>query len=179
MKNINIREKIAVDKGQWMVKHPETNINQVMGLSESLSEIEINKTDKTYVNAEIQRLENTIQEINSNLKKMQNIINSKPNYSDIDNLDNKIHTLQEEINKNIKEIQEIKEQINEHDEILEVLSMWGRDSLNKTGDTAMGIIKAHSNTEYGVGQIRNIIISKNTPNISQMKNGDIWLQYSE
>lgn len=123
MKNINIREKIAVDKGQWMVKHPETNINQVMGLNESLSEIKTKKVDKT----------------------------------DIGNLSNLQTTSKDNLVSAINEVDQSK--------------------LNKDGDTATGIIKAHNNTKYGVGQIRNIIISKNTPNISQMKNGDIWLKY--
>ena len=38
------------------------------------------------------------------------------------------------------------------------------------------VVKAFPNTSYGTAQIRNIIISENTPDINQMNNGDIWLQ---
>ncbi len=49
--------------------------------------------------------------------------------------------------------------------------------LNRAGDTATGILKAHSNTSYTVAQVRNIILSANDADVNSMKDGEIWIKY--
>lgn len=49
--------------------------------------------------------------------------------------------------------------------------------VSKSGDTMTGALVAQNNTNYGVAQVRNIIISTEDP--SGGNNGDIWIKYSE
>ena len=49
--------------------------------------------------------------------------------------------------------------------------------VSKSGDTMTGALIAQNNTNYGVAQVRNIIISTEDP--SGGNNGDIWIKYSE
>lgn len=49
--------------------------------------------------------------------------------------------------------------------------------VSKAGDTMTGALVAQNNTNYGVAQVRNIIISTEDP--SGGSNGDIWIKYSE
>lgn len=49
--------------------------------------------------------------------------------------------------------------------------------VSKSGDTMAGALVAQNNTNYGVAQVRNIIISTEDP--SGGSNGDIWIKYSE
>ena len=49
--------------------------------------------------------------------------------------------------------------------------------VSKSGDTMTGALVAQNNTDYGVAQVRNIIISTEDP--SGGSNGDIWIKYSE
>ena len=49
--------------------------------------------------------------------------------------------------------------------------------VSKSGDTMTGALVAQNNTNYGVAQVRNIIISTEDP--SGGSNGDIWIKYSE
>lgn len=48
--------------------------------------------------------------------------------------------------------------------------------VSKTGDTMTGALIAQNNTDYGVAQVRNIIISTAEP--SGGSNGDIWIKYT-
>lgn len=48
--------------------------------------------------------------------------------------------------------------------------------LDKSGDTADGIIVAQSNISYDTKQIRNITLS--TLNPSGGSNGDVWIKYT-
>lgn len=49
--------------------------------------------------------------------------------------------------------------------------------VSKSGDTMTGALVAQNNSNYGVAQVRNIIISTEDP--SGGSNGDIWIKYSE
>ena len=49
--------------------------------------------------------------------------------------------------------------------------------VSKSGDIMTGALVAQNNTDYGVAQVRNIIISTEDP--SGGSNGDIWIKYSE
>ena len=49
--------------------------------------------------------------------------------------------------------------------------------VSKSGDTMTGALVAQNNTNYGVAQVRNIIISTEDP--SGGSNGDIWIKYSK
>ena len=51
-------------------------------------------------------------------------------------------------------------------------------ALDKTGDTATGIIVAQANTSYTVAQMHNIILSTADANVGVMGNGDIWIKYT-
>lgn len=55
------------------------------------------------------------------------------------------------------------------------LSVSGK--VSKSGDTMTGALVAQNNTNYGVAQVRNIIISTEDP--SGGNSGDIWIKYSE
>lgn len=48
--------------------------------------------------------------------------------------------------------------------------------VSKSGDTMTGTLVAQNNTNYGVAQVRNIIISTEDP--SGGNNGDIWIKYT-
>lgn len=48
--------------------------------------------------------------------------------------------------------------------------------VSKSGDTMTGALVAQNNTDYGVAQVRNIIISTAEP--SGGSNGDIWIKYT-
>lgn len=48
--------------------------------------------------------------------------------------------------------------------------------VSKSGDTMTGPLVAQNNTNYGVAQVRNIIISTEDP--SGGNNGDIWIKYT-
>lgn len=48
--------------------------------------------------------------------------------------------------------------------------------VSKSGDTMTGALVAQNNTNYGVAQVRNIIISTEEP--SGGSNGDIWIRYT-
>ena len=48
--------------------------------------------------------------------------------------------------------------------------------VSKSGDTMTGALVAQNNTNYGVAQVRNIIISTEEP--SGGSNGDIWIKYT-
>ena len=49
--------------------------------------------------------------------------------------------------------------------------------LNKSGDTATGIVKAYPNTSHTVAQVRNIILSPNDADVNAMNDGEIWIKY--
>ena len=49
--------------------------------------------------------------------------------------------------------------------------------VSKSGDTMTGALVAQNNTDYGVAQVRNIIISTSDP--SGGNSGDIWIKYVE
>ena len=49
--------------------------------------------------------------------------------------------------------------------------------VSKSGDTMTGPLVAKNNTNYGVAQVRNIIISTSDP--SGGNSGDIWIKYVE
>lgn len=49
--------------------------------------------------------------------------------------------------------------------------------VSKSGDAMTGPLVAQNNTNYGVAQVRNIIISTEDP--SGGSNGDIWIKYNE
>ncbi|BCZ49428.1 hypothetical protein psyc5s11_54950 [Clostridium gelidum] len=46
-----------------------------------------------------------------------------------------------------------------------------------TGGTFGGEVKAKTNTDYTVAQVRNIILSPNIADVSKMNNGDVWIKY--
>ena len=48
--------------------------------------------------------------------------------------------------------------------------------VSKSGDTMTGALVAQNNTNYGVAQVRNIIISTEEP--SGGNSGDIWIRYT-
>ena len=48
--------------------------------------------------------------------------------------------------------------------------------VSKSGDTMNGALIAQNNTDYGVAQVRNIIISTSDP--SGGNSGDIWIKYT-
>lgn len=50
-------------------------------------------------------------------------------------------------------------------------------AVNKGGDQMTGILKAQSNSDYSVAQVRNIILSPNQPTNDVGNDGDIWLQF--
>ena len=45
------------------------------------------------------------------------------------------------------------------------------------GGSLTGIGTAHSNTSYGVRQMRNIILSPSDAVLASMQDGDIWIKY--
>jgi hypothetical protein len=49
--------------------------------------------------------------------------------------------------------------------------------LDKTGDTATGILTAQANISYTVAQIHNVILSTDDAIIGSMGNGDLWIKY--
>lgn len=49
--------------------------------------------------------------------------------------------------------------------------------LNITGGALTGQLVAQSNTNYSIGQVRNIYLSTNEPDNSLGNNGDIWIVY--
>lgn len=49
--------------------------------------------------------------------------------------------------------------------------------LNISGGTMTGTLIAQSNTNYTVGQVRNIYLSTETPTNDVGSNGDIWIVY--
>ena len=52
------------------------------------------------------------------------------------------------------------------------------NALDKTGDTATGIIVAQNNTSYTTKQMRNIFLSTANPvDGTDGSNGDIWIKY--
>lgn len=57
------------------------------------------------------------------------------------------------------------------------ISALADNKLNKSGGTMTGILKAQTNTNYAMAQVRNVIISPNDP--SGGNNGDIWIKYVE
>lgn len=60
--------------------------------------------------------------------------------------------------------------------ILELQSSMS-NKLNISGGTLTGKLMAQSNTDYTVGQVRNIYLSTQEPTSSDGQNGDIWLIY--
>lgn len=51
------------------------------------------------------------------------------------------------------------------------------NAVKLNGDTMTGKLIAQSNTDYGVRQVRNIIVSNSDPDPSIGQSGDIWLKY--
>lgn len=51
--------------------------------------------------------------------------------------------------------------------------------VNKTGDTMTGQLIAQNNVAYSTAQVRNIILSTDTPTSADGANGDIWIVYKE
>lgn len=51
------------------------------------------------------------------------------------------------------------------------------EKLNLSGGTMTGALIAQSNTNYTVGQVRNIYISTEAPTDDVGNNGDIWIVY--
>lgn len=49
--------------------------------------------------------------------------------------------------------------------------------MNISGGIFTGMAKAQSNTSYTTAQIRNVILSTENANVSQMENGDVWIKY--
>ncbi len=46
------------------------------------------------------------------------------------------------------------------------------------GGTFTGMVKAHTNTNYEVAQVRNMILSADNADLNSMNDGDIWIKYS-
>lgn len=51
------------------------------------------------------------------------------------------------------------------------------NKINLNGGNFTGIVKANSNTNYDIGQIRNIFLSTSEPTSANGDNGDIWIVY--
>lgn len=52
-----------------------------------------------------------------------------------------------------------------------------QNKLSLTGGTMEGILIAQSNTNYTIGQVRNIYLSTEAPTNDVGNNGDIWIVY--
>ena len=75
------------------------------------------------------------------------------------------------------QVGELSTQIGSNTQSIGNLNISLLDKVSKTGDTMTGALVAQNNTNYGVAQVRNIIISTEDP--SGGSNGDIWIKYSE
>ena len=51
------------------------------------------------------------------------------------------------------------------------------NKLNISGGNLTGMLIANNNSNYAIGQVRNIFISSEEPTNDQGNNGDIWLVY--
>lgn len=62
--------------------------------------------------------------------------------------------------------------------IVELGNVTNDKQMPIAGGTFTGVVKAHTNTNYEVAQVRNMILSTDDADLNSMNDGDIWIKYS-
>ena len=90
---------------------------------------------------------------------------------------NQGNILNQGIEANATDIENINTQIEEINTTVSGLSNSLATKLDLSGGTMTGALIAQSNTNYTVGQVRNIYLSTEAPTDDVGNNGDIWIVY--
>lgn len=85
--------------------------------------------------------------------------------------------LNQAIQQNATNIGNIETEVESINTTVSGLSSSLSGKLNLSGGTMTGALIAQSNTNYTVGQVRNIYLSTETPTDDVGNNGDIWIVY--
>ena len=92
---------------------------------------------------------------------------------------NQGNVLNQAIQQNATNIGNIETEVESINITVSGLSSSLSEKLNLSGGTMTGALIAQSNTNYTVGQVRNIYLSTEAPTNDVGSNGDIWIVYGE
>lgn len=87
------------------------------------------------------------------------------------------NVLNQAIQQNSTSISNVETEIESINTTVSELSSSINGKLNLSGGTMTGALIAQSNTNYTVGQVRNIYLSTEAPTNDVGNNGDIWIVY--
>ena len=90
---------------------------------------------------------------------------------------NQGNVLNQAIQQNATNIGNIETEVESINTTVSGLSSSLSEKLNLSGGTMTGALIAQSNTNYTVGQVRNIYLSTEAPTNDVGSNGDIWIVY--
>ena len=90
---------------------------------------------------------------------------------------NQGNVLNQAIQQNATNISNIETEVESINTTVSGLSSSLSGKLNLSGGTMTGALIAQSNTNYTVGQVRNIYLSTEAPTNDDGSNGDIWIVY--
>ena len=90
---------------------------------------------------------------------------------------NQGNVLNQAIQQNTTNIGNIETEVESINTTVSGLSSSLSEKLNLSGGTMTGALIAQSNTNYTVGQVRNIYLSTEAPTDDVGNNGDIWIVY--
>lgn len=90
---------------------------------------------------------------------------------------NQGNVLNQAIQQNSTSISNVETEIESINTTVSELSSSINGKLNLSGGTMTGALIAQSNTNYTVGQVRNIYLSTEAPTNDVGNNGDIWIVY--
>ena len=90
---------------------------------------------------------------------------------------NQGNVLNQAIQQNTTNISNIETEVESINTTVSGLSSSLSGKLNLSGGTMTGTLIAQSNTNYTVGQVRNIYLSTEAPTDDVGNNGDIWIVY--
>ena len=90
---------------------------------------------------------------------------------------NQGNVLNQAIQQNATNIGNIETEVESINTTVSGLSSSLSEKLNLSGGTMTGALIAQSNTNYTVGQVRNIYLSTEAPTDDVGNNGDIWIVY--
>lgn len=103
--------------------------------------------------------------------------NTNSTASDVPLSANQGNVLNQAIQQNVTNIGNIETEVESINTTVSGLSSSLNEKLNLSGGTLTGPLIAQSNTNYTVGQVRNIYLSTEAPTNDVGNNGDIWIVY--
>lgn len=109
--------------------------------------------------------------------KSQIVDNTNSTASDVPLSANQGNVLNQAIQQNATNIGNIETEVESINTTVSGLSSSLGEKLNLSGGTMTGALIAQSNTNYTVGQVRNIYLSTEVPTNDVGNNGDIWIVY--